>query len=97
MGLNKKDLIDALTANLKELQQSMDMHCRLVALILGEKMDESNHRSLAELSLPHSREIHLKEAIKEAIDVLEESKKTFKSKRLELLRKRLTQVLIDTQ
>lgn len=33
----------------------------------------------------------------EAIDVLEESRKAFKSKRLEILRKRLTQVLIDTE
>jgi hypothetical protein len=42
-----------------------------------------------------SRELMMKTAIKEAIDVLEESRKAFKSKRLEALRKKLTQVLID--
>ena len=97
MGPDKKDLINALNANIRELRQDIDIHCRLVASILKEKMDESNPRPLEEFSLPYSREFHLKEAIKEAIDVLEESKKAFKSKRLELLRKRLIQALIDTQ
>lgn len=34
---------------------------------------------------------------KEVIDVLEESRKAFKSKRLEILRKRLSQVLVDPE
>jgi hypothetical protein len=37
----------------------------------------------------------MKEAIKEAIDELEESRKAFKSKRLEVLRKKLTMVLMN--
>ena len=39
----------------------------------------------------------LKEALKETIEVLEQTKKAFKSKRLEVLRKKLTQVLIDSE
>lgn len=44
-----------------------------------------------------SREERFKAAIQEAIDVLEASRRSFKSKQLEALRKRLTQVLIDTK
>jgi hypothetical protein len=39
----------------------------------------------------------MKAAIQEAIEVLDESRKAFKSKRLEILRKRLTQVLAEAQ
>jgi hypothetical protein len=46
---------------------------------------------------PSRNENKLKEAIKETIEVLEQTRKAFKSKRLELLRKRLTQVLIDDE
>jgi hypothetical protein len=42
-----------------------------------------------------SREHVLKTAIRETIDTLEETRKAFKSKTLEALRKKLTQVLID--
>ncbi|MBI5578868.1 MAG: hypothetical protein HY895_06925 [Deltaproteobacteria bacterium] len=41
------------------------------------------------------REDALRRAIAEAIAILEESRKAFKSKQIEALRKRLTQVLID--
>lgn len=97
MGLNKRDLINALNANIRELQQGIDMQCRLVASVLEEQVDESNLQPLTDLYFPRSRELCLKEAIKEAIDVLEESRKAFKSKRLELLRKRLTQALLEAQ
>jgi len=39
------------------------------------------------------RELRLSNAIKDAIEILEETRKAFKSKRLGVLRKRLTQVL----
>lgn len=42
-----------------------------------------------------TRELTLKKAIKDAIDTLEDARKAFKSKQLEMLRKRLTQVLVD--
>jgi hypothetical protein len=41
-------------------------------------------------------ESRLKEALKEAIEVLEDTRKAFKSKRLGELRKKLTQVLIES-
>lgn len=95
MGLDKKDMINALNTSIKELQQGIDMHCCLVASILEEQVDERNLLPLLDLCPKRSRELKLKEAIKEAIDILEESRKAFKSKKLEALRKKLTQVLID--
>ncbi|MDY0042106.1 MAG: hypothetical protein RBS57_17480 [Desulforhabdus sp.] len=46
-------------------------------------------------TLPTANSAKLREAVKEAIEILDESRKAFKSKRLETLRKRLTQVLAD--
>ena len=95
MELDKKDLINAINVSVKKLQQEIDVHCCLVASVLEGQVDERNLRPLLELCSSQAREFKLKEAIKEAIEVLEESRKAFKSKRLEALRKRLTQVLID--
>lgn len=92
---DKQDLINALNISVKELQQGIDMHCCLVTAIMEGQVDERNLRPLQALCPKRSREPMMKEAIKEAIDVLEESRKAFKSKRLEALRKKLTQVLID--
>lgn len=96
MVVDKQDLINALNISVKELQQGIDVPCCLVTAILeGQVVDERNLRPLLALFPKRSREPMMKEAIKEAIDVLEESRKAFKSKRLEALRKKLTQVLID--
>ena len=96
MGLDKDALLEALNASVKDLQKGIDMHCCLVASIMDEKVDERNLKPLFDLCPSKSREQTLKQAIKDAIDTLEESRKAFKSKQLEALRKRLTQVLIDT-
>ena len=95
MDLDKTALIKALNTSVKDLQQDIDRHCCLVASILEEKIDEQNLRPLLDLCPSKTRELVLKNVIKEAIDTLEESRKAFKSKRLETLRKKLTQVLID--
>lgn len=97
MELNKKEMINELTASVKELQQGIDIHCGLVAAILEEKVDERDLQDLVERCPRRSREQSLKDAITEAIDVLEESRKAFKSKKLEALRKKLTRVLIAAE
>jgi hypothetical protein len=99
--LDKKDLyqqniINALSSSVQELQQDIDMHCCLVASLIDGQADKGHFRQCLECCPVRSREIQLREAIKEAIEVLEESKKAFKSKKLEILRKKLTHVLIDT-
>lgn len=93
----KKELISALQKNVKELQQGIDRHTCLIASILENEVDEENLKPFLDACPSRSRETRMKAAIWEAIDVLEESRKAFKSKRLEVLRKRLTQVLIDTE
>ena len=96
MGLEKKELISAVKNSIKELQQGIDMHCGLVTSIVENRLDECNLRPLLDQCPKRTREIRLEAAIKEAIEVLEETRRAFKSKKLEALRKRLTQALIET-
>lgn len=95
MGTNKQEIINALGASIKELQQGIDMHFCLVASLKDEDVDDRNLRPLLDLCPERIKENKLRDAIKEAIEVIEESRKAFKSKQLERLRKKLTKVLID--
>ena len=95
MGVEKKEIINALNTSIKELQQGIDTHCYLVSSLLADGVDDRSLQSLMEICPDRKREVELKTAIKEAIDVIEESRRAFKSKKLEGLRKKLTQVLID--
>jgi len=89
----KRDLIEIIEESTKELHQKIDMHRYLMATILDKKISE---KRLNQIPLHDShRELRLKEAIKETIEVLEDTRKAFKSKRLEALRKKLTEVLIE--
>ena len=97
MGLDKKDIISAINTSVKELQQGIDMHCCLVRSILEGQIDDRNLKPLLDLCPKRSRELVLEKVIQEAIEELEESRKAFKSKRLEALRKKLTQTLIDAK
>jgi hypothetical protein len=82
---------------MKELQQGIDTHCCLVTSVLEDRLDECSLRPLLDVCPKRSRELKLEKTIREAIDILEESRKAFKSKRLEALRKKLTRVLIDRE
>ena len=93
---NKKDLITVIDRSAQELHEKIDMHRYLMTTILEQRVSDG---SIKQISLPSysADEGRLKEALQEAIEVLEESRKAFKSKRLEVLRKRLTQVLIESK
>lgn len=95
-NVDKRDLVTVINKSTKELHKKIDMQCHLLTALLGKKVDDE---TLKQLTFPiHSaNENTLKKAIKETIDVLEESRKAFKSKRLEVLRKKLTQVLIEAK
>lgn len=95
-GIDDPGFIDALNASVQTLQQGIDMHCCLVNAIIGKQADADDLKTFFRQCPKRSRETALKDALTEAIHVLEESRKAFKSKRLEALRKHLTQVLIDT-
>lgn len=94
-GTNKADLIKVIDTSTEELHQRIDMHRYLMATILDKKVNENrlDHMFLPD---PH-RELQLKGAIRETIEVLEETRKAFKSKRLEVLRKKLTEVLLESE
>ena len=64
--------------------------------ILEQKLGDGN---LNEFVLPsdYYKEARLEEAVKETIEVLEQTRKPFKSKRLEVLRKKLMHVLIESK
>jgi len=92
---DKKQLIETVAQNITELQKKIDQHRCLVESLLGQDANAGRVREILATCPTLSREARLTAAIKEAIDVLEESRKAFKSKTLERLRKRLLQVLID--
>jgi formylmethanofuran dehydrogenase subunit B len=96
MGSDNKNLVDAIKVSVRQLQKGIDTHCSLVASMLKETVDERNINPIFDLIPKKSRELKLREAIHEAIEVLEESRKAFKSKNLGTLRKKLIQVLIET-
>ena len=93
---NKNDMINVIDKSAEELHMKIDMHCRLMTAMLEQNLGNGN---LKEFFLPlcYHKESRLKKAVKETIDVLEESRKAFKSKRLEALRKKLTHVLIESE
>jgi hypothetical protein len=93
----KEELLSALQKSVKDLQQGIDMHTCLIASMLENEVGEHHLKPFLEACPSRSIEARMKAAIMEAIDVLEESRKAFKSKRLEALRKRLTQVLAEAR
>ena len=95
--LDVQELMNAVTKSVNELHQEIETHHLLVASVLGQKVDERRLEKLQKRLAGCSREAALKAAIHEAIETLDESRKAFKSKKLETLRKKLTRVLIDAQ
>ena len=91
----KKELTQAIHQSVQELHQAIDLYLCLVSAILKQPPDEAGLKALRPLYSQMTREQRLQGAIQEAIGVLEESRKSFKSKRLEILRKNLTRVLIE--
>jgi hypothetical protein len=96
MEAESNELIAALNTSAKQLQEGIQMHCSLMTSLLEGELSQGCLQPLVDCCPKRSREIRLEKAVSEAIHVLEESRKAFKSKRLEVLRKKLTQVLIET-
>lgn len=96
MEEGKQKLITALNTSVRELQQGIDLHCRLLTSVLQENNENQDLLPVLDTPLKQSQEQMMRKAINEAIEELEETRKAFKSKKLEALRKKLTQVLINT-
>ena len=95
MNQEDKELANAVSLSIRELHRCLDSHCCLVAAAMEQGVDLRNVRLPAPACTARSREAEYKKAIREAIDALEESRKAFKSRKLEVLRRRLMQVLMD--
>lgn len=90
--------------SIQSLCKDIDKHRSVITSILeggsvanvesGRYNPEANYFVSSSL---HSRELRLKKAIQDAIEVLDESRKAFKSKQLEALRRQLTQVLVEAE
>jgi len=78
-----------LELSIEEVQHRLDAHRRLLNGLDDEMLK-------TEVCFPLcARRQRLRNALKEAIDVLEDSRRSFKSKQLESLRKRLIQTLAE--
>jgi len=95
MDSNNRAPLAVIDRSVQELHEMIDSHRSLIASIVARRTDGSQMENLPRFCVSQSGEGVLKNAIREAIEVLEESRKAFKSKRLEALRKKLTDVLID--
>ncbi|MCW7754055.1 hypothetical protein OOT00_08655 [Desulfobotulus sp. H1] len=97
MQVDKKHLINALNASARDLQQDITMHYGLMASILEGEVDEKYLQHFLNVCPRCAREKLLEKAIREAIEVLEESRKSFKSKQLEQLRIHLNRILMENK
>jgi hypothetical protein len=97
MEQNQQEIIAALNNSAKNLRQGIDAHCSLVSAMLGQSLTRDDRQALFSFCPRRARELRLEQAIEKAIDIIEESRKAFKSKKLEMLRKDLTRALIDAE
>ncbi len=78
---------EALAASAAQLKEKIDSHNKLIAAAFGvEDIDDTTKDSVNQL----------RQALYETIKVLEETRKAFKSRKLEILRKKLMKVLMET-
>jgi len=95
MGESKSPLIKIIDKSTEDLHQRIDMQRHILTTIIEKKIKGTAICPDCILSdCPHKTK--LKEVLVETIEVLEDTKKAFKSQTLEALRKRLMQVLAET-
>jgi hypothetical protein len=88
---NRDSLIKIFERSTRDLHRRIDMQHDVLLSILEEVKDRCPADLNSLLDCPHKR--LLRQALTETIEVLEETKKAFKSKRLGVLRKKLMGVL----
>ena len=86
-------LQEALVRNAEELSSKVEEHCMLLALAKEIDAGTIELPRCPLLVCPHAR--RLREMLLETITVLEETRKAFRSKQLEVLRKKLIGVLAE--
>jgi hypothetical protein len=88
---NRDSLIKIIERSTQDLHHRVDMQQDVLLSILGQVKGRCPADLCSLLDCPHKR--LLRQVLTETIGVLEETKKAFKSKRLEVLRKKLMDVL----
>jgi hypothetical protein len=82
---------EAIEQSAGELQDCIDGHQRLLKALLDERAKKTKLEKCVFVDCPHKHK--LKTTLIDTIQVLEETRKAFKSKRLEALRKKLIGIL----
>jgi len=95
--LHPGDLLTAVDESAGRLHREIEQHRALVAAALNTRLDPDSLEAIMANCPRRCREERYKTAIQEAIEVLDASRRSFKSKQLEALRKQLTRVLIETK
>ncbi|MBW2662613.1 MAG: hypothetical protein JRD93_11650 [Deltaproteobacteria bacterium] len=90
----KTDLMKIIDTNTKDLHNRIDMQRHILTAVIEKKSKGLQICPDCIFSdCPHKK--RLRAVLTEAIGILEDTKKAFKSKRLEILRKKLIQVLAE--
>ncbi len=92
-NIDDSNILEKLRSSTEEIHRRLDVQCALMESILNKEKDADNYQTSV-FKKNNEQEKKLISAIRDTIDVLEQTKKSFKSKRLEMLRKKLTDVLI---
>jgi hypothetical protein len=90
---NREQLKKLIERSTQDLHHRLDMQQNVLLSILGQIKEGCPVDLCILLDCPYRR--LLRQVLMETIEVLEETKKAFKSKRLEGLRKRLMYVLME--
>ena len=77
----------------EEMHRRVDLQRALIVRLLADGLPVGAWGTCPLVGCPRLSKIE--EAVKEAIEVLDETRRAFKSRRLEVLRKKLTDVLSD--
>lgn len=93
--IKKTELLNAVHASMSSLRRDLDDHQQLLSAVLEDKPQVTTAQHGQKDLRLNQREKLYRATISHAIQILEESRKSFKSKQLGALRKQLINVLID--
>jgi hypothetical protein len=96
VDVKKRELLTVIQRDMAALQLEIDRCRGLIDCVLAETMDGAGMLHINARPEGGHQESPLRNVVQEAIFVLDESRRAFKSKRLEILRKKLTQALAES-
>ncbi len=88
--ISTDNITETIAASAAKLKERADYHNKLIAAAFGAEEIDNTIEGSADNG-------QLRQVLYETIEVLEETRKAFKSKQLETLRKKLMKVLMETR